>query len=244
MKTAEKFLYSKEDMKNPDFVPNWVIEEFHTFDQIVSDKTFPCTFGLAAHKRGELRYSYISQDDWSQLPKALEEFLTLFDKTDRLIRYGFFLFIEPEKEGKSLSYYRDYFWNVLNYLHEQDQADWPEQIPKDPDHAMWNFSFAGEPFFVFGNTPAYKQRKTRNLGKSLIMGFQPRRIFNGIEGTTEEGKKARETIRKRVEKWDQLPKHPNINHYGDPEHREWKQYFIGDDIKPIKGKCPFSHKVK
>ncbi|MFP3422417.1 YqcI/YcgG family protein, partial [Bacillus sp. SIMBA_161] len=23
---------------------------------------------------------------------------------------------------------------------------------------------------------------------------------------------------------------------------EWKQFFIGDDVEPVKGKCPFSHK--
>ena len=229
-------------MENPELAPNWVIEEYRNFKNVVTDKTFPCTFGMAGEKKGELRYSYISHDDWSNLPKALEEFMALFDESEKLIRHGFFLFVEPEKEEKSLDYYRDYFWKILQYLHEKDAAPWPGNIPKDADHHLWNFSFAGEPFFIFGNTPAYKQRKTRDLGNSLILGFQPRRIFAGLEGTVKSGKLSREKIRDRVEKWDRLPKHPNISHYGDPDHREWKQYFIGDDIKPIQGNCPFHHR--
>lgn len=161
-----------------------------------------------------------------------------------IVRRGFFLFVEPECEEQSLEYYRDYFWKVLQYLHENDKETWPKQIAKDPDHYLWEFSFGGEPIFAFGNAPAYKQRKTRHLGNSLVIGFQPRTIFDGLEGDRPKGAYSRQTVRERVEKWDQLPKHPNISHYGDPNHREWKQYFIGDDIEPIKGKCPFLHKIE
>ncbi|MDL4840559.1 YqcI/YcgG family protein [Aquibacillus rhizosphaerae] len=244
MTVKESYLLTKEDMVNPDIVPDWVIREYNTFHNVVTDKTFPCYFGMGAEKKGELRYSYISQDDWSQLPQTLKEFNGLFDESKPFIRHGFFLFVEPEQEEKSLEYYRDYFWNILQYLHEQDDKPWPADYPKDPDHHLWAFSFAEEPYFVFGNAPAYKQRKTRDLGNSLVLGFQPRKIFEGLEGTSKGGSMSREKVRERVEKWDNLPKHPNISHYGDYEHREWKQYFIGDDVKPIEGKCPFHHKDK
>lgn len=235
-------LLTQDNFKDPGSLPDWVVKEYHTFQDIVTDKTFPCTFGMAGQKKGELRYSYISHDNWSHLPATLEEFSDLFKNQERLIRHGIFLFVEPEKEGKSIAYYRQYFWNVLQYLHDNDQHDWPADYPKDPDHHLWAFSFANEAYFAFGNAPAYKQRKTRDLGNSLIIGFQPRRIFEGLEGTSESGIMSRKNVRERVEKWDQLPKHPNISHYGDPEHREWKQYFIGDDIEPIKGECPFQHR--
>jgi hypothetical protein len=188
-----------------------------------------------------LRYAYITKEDWSNLPEALESFIELFD-APKLIRHGLFVFVEPEKDEKPLEHYRENFWNILQYLHKVDTKPWPKDYPTDPDHHLWAFSFAEEPFFVFGNAPAYKQRKTRDLGNSLVLGFQPRRIFEGLEGTTKGGVMSREKVRERVEKWDGLPTHPNISHYGDPEHREWKQYFIGDDVKPIEGKCPFHHK--
>ncbi|AND37843.1 YqcI/YcgG family protein [Cytobacillus pseudoceanisediminis] len=241
MKTASKFLLTKEDMINPEIVPEWVIQEYKTFHDTVTDKTFPCYFGMTAEMRGELRYAYITQEDWSNLPEALESFIELFD-APKLIRHGLFVFVEPETDEKPLEHYREYFWNILQYLHKVDTKPWPKDYPTDPDHHLWAFSFAEEPFFVFGNAPAYKQRKTRDLGNSLVLGFQPRRIFEGLEGTSKGGIMSREKVRERVEKWDGLPTHPNISHYGDPEHREWKQYFIGDDIKPIEGKCPFHHK--
>lgn len=235
-------LFTKEDMVNLEKVPNWVKEEYETFRDIVTDQTFPCYFGMSGEKRGELRYSYITHDNWSHLPETIEAFIRLFDNQKRMIRHGFFLFVEPELEEKSVDYYRNYFWDILQYLHNKDTKPWPSDYPKDPDHHLWAFSFAEEPFFAFGNAPAYKQRKTRDLGNSLVIGFQPRRIFKGLEGTSEGGVMSREKVRERVEKWDHLPKHPNISHYGDPEHREWKQYFIGDDVEPIHGKCPFHYK--
>ncbi|PAQ16457.1 YqcI/YcgG family protein [Bacillaceae bacterium SAOS 7] len=242
MRVSTHSLLTQRDMNNEKLVPQWVVNEYQHFHQVVTDRTFPCTFGLTAEKKGELRYSYITHDDWSRLPQALESFIELFDPDKPLVRHGFFLFVEPEEEEKTLTYYRHYFWALLQYLHEVDPKPWPANYPKDPDHPLWAFSFAGEPFFIFGNAPAYKQRKTRDLGNSLVLGFQPRRIFDGLEGTSMNGQLSREKVRARVEKWDQLPKHPNISHYGDPDHREWKQYFIGDDIVPIIGKCPFQPK--
>lgn len=234
-------LLTKEDMEKQNELPEWLMKEYKTFEATVTDDTFPCYFGMKGQKKGELRYAYISQSDWRNLPQALEEFLALFNEATR-IKHGFFLFVEPFQEEGTLDDYQKQFWDILQYLHEQDPKEWPIDHPKDPEHFLWDFHFNGEPIFVFGNAPAYKQRKTRNLGNSLVLGFQPRTIFQGLEGTQKGGVMSREKVRERVEKWDQLPKHPDISHYGDPTHNEWKQFFIGDDIEPIKGKCPFMHK--
>lgn len=222
--------------------PEWFQKEYTTFHEIVTRIDFPCTFGMAGEKRGELRYSYITHEDWSHLPETLKAFHELFNQRAVVPRHGFFLFVEPEKNEQSLDYYRKYFWDILQYIHEHDESSWPAEYPVDPEHHLWTFCFDGKPYFAFGNAPAYKQRKTRDLGNSLIIGFQPRIIFKGLDGSTAMGNRSREAIRKRVEKWDRLPKHPNISHYGDEKHREWKQFFIGDDIKPIDGECPFKSK--
>lgn len=239
----QSYLLDNEGMKNRIDIPRWVSQEFENFSNVVLDPTFPCYFGLTALKKNELRYSFLSHDDWSHLPQTMQSFLELM-KERPVVRRGFFLFVEPEREECSIEHYRAYFWRVLQYLHEKDEQLWPKQIPKNPDHHLWEFSFGREPMFAFGNAPAYKQRKTRHLGNSLIIGFQPRIIFDGLEGDRPKGAYSRQMVRERVERWDQLPKHPNISHYGDPNHREWKQYFIGDDIEPIEGKCPFHHKTE
>jgi FPC/CPF motif-containing protein YcgG len=240
MQPTSYLLENNSIMERQD-LPSWLSDEFTTFASVVSDPTFPCYFGMTGLKKNELRYSFITHDDWSTLPATMLAFLELM-KERPLVRRGLFVFVEPEKEEKSLEYYRDYFWNILQYLHETDEHPWPAHIPQNPEHYLWEFSFGGEPIFAFGNTPAYKQRKTRDLGNCLVIGFQPRMIFEGLEGNMPKGAYSRQMVRERVEKWDGLPKHPNISHYGDPEHREWKQYFIGDDIKPIIGQCPFHHK--
>jgi FPC/CPF motif-containing protein YcgG len=103
---------------------------------------------------------------------------------------------------------------------------------------LWSSGFHGETYFIFGNCPAYKQRKTRDLGY-FVIGFQPRMIFEGLEGTSEWGSMSQEKVRERVAVWDDLPKHPDISHYGDPIHNEWKQFFIDDDIVSISGYVQF-----
>ena len=238
MQKRQSLLLTQKDISGNQQNPDWFHKEYATFRQIVTKKDFPCYFGQKAENKAELRYSYITHQDWSTLPDTLSDFLSLFDGTHET-RHGLFVFIEPEKEEKSLEYYRDYFWDILQYLHSQDPSSWPKEQPTDPEHHLWDFHFQNEPIFVFGNAPAYKQRKTRDLGNSLVLGFQPRRIFKGLEGTEPGGVMSREKVRERVEAWDNLPKHPDISHYGDPDHNEWKQFFIGDDAEPIKGKCPF-----
>lgn len=236
-----KALLTKEDFKTRDDLPAWLLTEYQTFHNTVTDKTFPCYFGMGGELGGELRYAYITRDDWSNLPNALKPFLKLFDNP-KLKRHGLFVFVEPFEIEGSLEEYRQEFWDILQYLHEVDGIDWPLDSPRDPAHYLWDFRFHGEPIFVFGNTPAYKQRKTRDLGNAMVLGFQPRKIFKGLTGTEKGGIMSREKVRERVETWDHLPKHPDISYFGDPTHNEWKQFFIGDDSEPIVGKCPFVHK--
>lgn len=152
------FLLTKDDFEQADHLPDWLLREYKTFSETVTDPTFPCFFGMTAQRRGELRYSYIEHDKWDHLPEAVESFLSLFTPENKT-RHGLFIFVEPESEEKSIDYYRSYFWDILQYLHEQDRFDWPAGAPKDPEHYLWDFHFAGEPIFAFGNAPAYKQRK-------------------------------------------------------------------------------------
>lgn len=234
-------LLTKEDFKTRDDLPEWLLQEYQTFHDTVMNKTFPCYFGVAAESGGDLRYAYVTQEDWTNLPKAIESFLELFENPKHK-RHGLFVFVEPFEVEGSIEDYRKQFWDILQYAHDVDEVEWPADSPRDPEHFLWDFHFHGEPIFAFGNAPAYKQRKTRDLGNSMVIGFQPRKIFKGLKGTEKGGIMSREKVRERVEVWDQLPKHPDISHFGDPTHNEWKQFFIGDDSEPIKGKCPFSHK--
>ncbi|GAF63387.1 hypothetical protein BTS2_0278 [Bacillus sp. TS-2] len=233
----QSLLLDQQSMKER-ALPSWFFKSYDEFKQVVLKNDFPCFFGRRAEKVGELRYSFLPHADWSELPRTLRQFLLLTQERP-LVRRGLFVFVEPEEKEQSLEYYRQYFWDVMQYLNIQDKKRWPLHTPSDPNHYLWSFCFDEQSIFAFANAPAYKQRKTRDLGQSMVIGFQPRIIFEGLEGTDLGGIQSRQAVRERVEKWDQIPKHPDISHYGDPNHHEWKQFFISDNCEPIKGGCPF-----
>lgn len=232
-------LLTKSDIKVDNSLPSWFIKEFKTFDEIVSKKDFVCHFGTMAHKKEELLFSYIDEKETHLLPNKLSDFLKI-SKNNPDKRHAWIVFVKPNKQFNDFDYSNKYFWNMLNYLHSQDSMDWPKDWPVDPEDPNWEFIYNQEPIFVSVNGPFYKNRITRNLGNSLIIIFQPRRIFKDISHKTTVGKKAISLIRSKVEKQENLPIHPDLGSYGDLDKREWKQYLITDDeIGANNLKCPF-----
>ncbi|MBE3571299.1 MAG: YqcI/YcgG family protein [Bacillales bacterium] len=228
-------MLTKEDLKRDDNIPEWLKNEYSYWEKVVSDSNFPCHFGTASERKGDLRYFYIENHDLSPLPDVLRKFLTLSRENEHN-KLALVVFVQPETPEQSFDYYEEYFWNILKYLNRHDKKEWPSNIPTNPDDPLWEFCFDGEPIFVSVNMPAYKNRITRNTGKSLILIFQPRRIFADITS------KAVNLIRSKVESIENLPSHPDLGKYGDENSREWKQYIITDDNNPRIGVCPFHPK--
>lgn len=231
-------LLTYKDITSTRKIPNWFLKEYKVFRDKILDTEFPCYFGTNAERAGHLRYTYIDRGDMSHLPTTLTKFLEL-SRSQHKTRYALALFVEPELYEKPLDFYKEQFWNLLQWLHKHDPKPWPEDMPQDPEHPRWEYCFAGEPMFVFSSTSAYRQRPSRNLGKSLILLFQPRRVFRGIEGGTPGGITARTKIRAKMLKYDGMPYHPEMGSYGDPSSFEWKQYFLPDGNTPVTEKCPF-----
>jgi FPC/CPF motif-containing protein YcgG len=108
----------------------------------------------------------------------------------------------------------------------------------EPDNDRWEFCFADTPMFVVCNTPAHRRRRSRS-GLGLTITFQPRWVFEGLEGDAPAGVKARRTIRARIDRYDTLPPSPRLGVYGAPGNREWRQYFLPDeDSAEPHGRCP------
>lgn len=217
--------------------PDWLKGVYNAFQGYVVQPEFPCDFGTSAALRGHLRYSYTQAKDLSQLPNTLSDFLRLSRSHPRT-RHALVLFEEPEIRELSLEEYRDRFWEILQYLHDKDPMEWPAQTPRAVDDPQWEFSFGGDSMFVFGSSPAYHLRRSRNLGPSLVLLFQPRRVFHGIEGGTTSGIAARERIRRKLRDYDDVADHPDMGAYSDESSYEWKQYFIPDDNQRVAGSCP------
>ncbi len=230
-------LLTKSDFTQENHLPHWLNKAYHDWTSTVSDNQFPCHFGIKAERDGHLRYTYCENHNFTELPQTLSEFLKL-SKENPSIRHALVLFVQPESHNLNYEYYNAYFWNILSYLHKRDVKDWPSDIPIDPHHPEWEFVYNEEPIFVSGNAPFYQNRLTRNLGDCLVMIFQPRRIFSDLSFTTPHGRKAIEVIKRKVEKIENMPYHPDLGGYEDPTKREWKQYLITDDSNSIKGSCP------
>lgn len=132
----------------------------------------------------------------------------------------------------------DDFWAILQALHDVDPEPWAEDTPRDPADPQWEYSFAGVPMFVFAGAPSYQRRASRNFGHSMVLLFQPRNVFTGIEGGTPAGIAARRQIRDRLAQWDTVPPHPDMGDYGDESNHEWRQYFLADDQSRVVEQCP------
>nr|WP_204699540.1 YqcI/YcgG family protein [Geomicrobium sediminis] len=222
---------------------DWAKDQFRRFchDLLSEADPFPCVLGVQGLKMGELEFTFVPKSDQNYEKLAGE--LSNYARTSRT--YGrntsFVAFFEPDVGMDSLEQYEKRFWNVLNQLHDFDNQPWPNDIPKHPDDALWEFSFMGEPMFVVCNTPAHQKRKSRHANTFMIT-FQPRWVFEDINGSTKRGRHIQDIVRSHLYSYDDVLPHPSLKWYGEKGSHEWKQYFLYDHNEPLEMKCPFHMK--
>jgi amino acid adenylation domain-containing protein len=236
-----KRLFRTDHPELPQDAPQWLAPALEVFRADVGHDEYPCHFGRNALHLGELFGTWVGADgDLSALRADLAAFL---DATRpfahrRMVLSAFFA---PEPGADHAAHGRR-FWSVLRALSDVDDRPWPDEIPLAPEHNRWEFSFHGVPMFVFAAAPTHVARRSRNLGPGLVMLFQPRNVFAGIEGGSPAGIVARRRIRDRLATWDAVEPHPFLGDYGDPSNFEWKQYYITDgDGGTMYEACPLNH---
>jgi len=220
--------------------PAWLADAYATFRTNVVDEGYPCYFGSQAERKGSLYYSLVCGSQIDHLPTTLQTFLRVcrdisHDKNNLVV------FFEPDPSPVTHAQHRDVFWNTLQYLSDHNPGPPPLPRQLDPLDPLWEFPFAGSLFFVVGVSPSYRLHRSRNLGPCLIMVFQPREVFQDGIMANAIGAKVRDSIRHRIQLWDGIPAHPNLNAYGHPGNLEWSQYFISDDNSKETGSCPLTH---
>ncbi|MFB9832656.1 YqcI/YcgG family protein [Actinoallomurus acaciae] len=222
-------------------LPDWgraCAEEL--MSNLLVEKSFPCTFAVAAAKKHTLRFGFIDSEKdpsrWGPLPDILGEYLRVYQDIDR--ETSLVVFFRPEEEPAGMSSYFSRFWDVLQYLHRKDTLPWPGEIPEDPGEPLWEFSFGGTPIFVVCNTPAHTRRRSRH-SSGMVITFQPRWVFEGLESGTPRGGAARRVIRNRIRRFDGMEPAPQLGDYGAEDNREWKQYFLPDGNEEEIHGCPF-----
>ncbi len=225
----------------PKGVPGWLAPAADHFVDRVSDRAYPCHFGRQSLGVGDVLGTWLGGDDAVvTLAASLASFLdTVAAEPKR--RAVLACFVEPALVADDHQANERAFWQLLHALHAADAQPWPADVALDPEEPAWEFCFQGQSMFVFAAVPSHHRRLSRSLGDSLVLLFQPRHVFDGIEGGTPPGDAARAIIRRRVAEWDLAPPHPAMGNYGDTENREWMQYFIDDDeTQPLPSRCPFA----
>ncbi|MGE5291013.1 MAG: YqcI/YcgG family protein [Micromonosporaceae bacterium] len=215
--------------------PWWTVS-LRAFKANLGRRNYPCYFGRLALEHGEL-FATFFEDSVKTLAASLTEFLDM-SRQHLESRMALAAFHRPYDQPVRELSYAERFWDVLQQLHDMDDSDWPADVPLQPENPAWEYSFHGVPMFVFAAAPTYARRASRNVGPGLVLLFQPRNVFNGIEGGTPRGIKARLVIRDRLSRWDTVPPHPDLADYGDPSNNEWRQYFIPDDQSRLYERCP------
>jgi FPC/CPF motif-containing protein YcgG len=232
------YLLDQDLEKRVEGLPGYFREALAPFRENVGDKAYPCYFGRRALQQGELFVTHVGKDAAGELAGTLAAFLDYVRATPQR-RQVLAAFAEPAGEQSHEDHARR-FWGILRWLHDNDPRAWPADVPGDPHDPAWEFSFNGTPMFVFAAAPTHELRRSRNLGDCLVLLFQPRNVFTGIEGGTRAGKVARRRIRDALDKWDIVPVHPSMGDYGDPSNFEWRQYFVPDGQSDMYPVCPLS----
>lgn len=221
----------------PRELPSWLAQSYARLRQDVMHPRYPCYFGTLAERRGEMFYSYVENKCITSLPDTMRTFAAL-SVQPQYLKNNIAIFFEPDPHPLSHVQYHRHFWDVLQYLHEQDRDPAVLSQP-DPADEAWEFTFASVQMFVVCACPSFQARHSRNLGPGMILLFQPRSVFVDKVTNRVIGAQARNEVRKRLKEWDELPAHPDLGFYGDPGNLEWKQYFLPDDNNPAVDKCPF-----
>lgn len=227
----------------------WQKEAFQQFESKMSDPVhlFPCIPATIGFKLGQFRYGFINNDPRSeQAADELAELLTAYgEQSHSFGNYtsliAFFHTPENIKENYNVADYRGLFWDVLSKVSSKDPTEWPEHIPSDPHHHVWEYCYGGEQYFMYCATPAHEKRQSRYF-PYFIFAITPRWVLTQFNAKPQAAVQIKAKIRERITAYDELDIHPDLHFYGSEDNYEWKQYFLNDDNTSTKdSKCPFAH---
>ncbi|WP_042142228.1 YqcI/YcgG family protein [Paucisalibacillus sp. EB02] len=218
------------------------------FELKIKDKgnPFPCIPATIGFSTNQLRYGFIIGDprknstvnELAFLLRVYSEKSNEFgDYTSLII---FYQLPEEIKKAYSVEEYEQLFWQQLIQLTEVDKLEWPEDIPVEANHPIWEFCFHGERYFMYCATPEHKNRRSRHF-ETMMLAITPRWVLQTFNKSKNRARKIKERVRKRLMDYDSIEVHPDLNSYGVADNYEWKQYFLRDDETTLSN-CPFHRK--
>nr|WP_264806862.1 YqcI/YcgG family protein [Cytobacillus sp. NCCP-133] len=206
------------------------------------EKPFPCIPATIGFGKNQLRYGFADDPREESSVKQVTALLKEFTEQSRKFGHYTSLIVfyktpEDLKDSFIVEKFELLFWQQLASISEIDEMEWPKEIPKDPYNPIWEFCFHGEKFFMYCATPAHKNRQSRHFD-CMMLAITPRWVLQEFMKKKSIAARMKEQVRKRLEKYDIITIHPDLNSYGAADNLEWKQYFLRDDNTRI-SKCPF-----
>ncbi len=225
--------------------PDWLHAAQRAFTEVLLDRDadYPCHFGVRGQQDGENWFTAV--EPGGEGPRGvggLAETLVAFQKQAWTgpKRQTLIVFAGPPDPAPELATHAEQFWSLLGRLTAADPRPWPADRTQNVTDPHWQWCFSGEPWFVFGASPAYHARRSRNLGPCLTVIFQVLRVFEGLDAMSVAGDRAKHKVRERLHTYDEVGPHP---HLGDTLHIpdfKWRQYMLPDDQQLLEPQsCPF-----
>ncbi len=235
-----------QDIAVEESLSTWQKEVLEQFKAKMTDKNdlFPCIPATIGFSLNQLRYGFLKDSIKHNTVQELAKLLGNF--TEHADEYGdytslivFYDLPEEVKKTYTVEQYEQLFWQQLNELVEYDEIEWPNEIPREAQHPLWEFCFHGERYFMYCATPAHSNRNSRSF-PTLMLAITPRWVFQKFN-KTKHADKIIHQVRTRLQEYDTISRHPELRTYGDEDNFEWKQYFLRDENITL-AKCPFHNK--
>ncbi|UQZ36627.1 hypothetical protein C2I18_25680 [Paenibacillus sp. PK3_47] len=231
----------KEIEESGHALEDWKREAYRLFAFKMSDRKalFPCIPATQAFALGHLRYAFMPAPSQESAGEKLAEAIAEYGRSSRTFGdySSLVVFFEAEEEIREVTGYETLFWDLLSRASTVDPSPWPEDIPEDPEQAMWEFCCDNERYFVYCGTPAHTSRQSRNF-PYFMLALTPRWVLDHWNANPHKAAAIAPRIRARLAAYDTIPAHPELKQYGSEGNLEYKQYFLRDDDTSAGG-CPF-----
>lgn len=208
------------------------------FEHFILEEDHPCIMAQTVFSLDKVDFhqydTFGSRETAKEMLADLKNYIAAYDFESN----DFLTFLAGfgGKQEYSEEEFERLLWQQLQYLHEEDEADWDEAVSADPESKNFSFSLGGKAFYIVGLHPN-SSRKARQapfpaVAFNLHWQFEKLREMNSYH-------KVRDKIRERDAEL-QGSMNPMLEDFG--ESSEAKQY-SGRQVDES-WKCPFHSKKK
>lgn len=232
-----------EEYNAPSPFDKWKKDAFQHFINKMSDKIhpFPCIPATIGFQLNHLRYAFIHNPEQEASIHQLADILRNYGILSRTTgSYASLIIFFEKTYSKSIEDYEKLFWKVMSKLNAMDEKAWPKNVSQIPHDPTWEFCFHGEAYFVYCATPEHSLRQSRYF-PYMMLAVTPRWVLKSFHDKNPS-KKIRSQIRERLNVYDTISPHPELNFYGNDNNYEWKQYYLRDDQTSLP-QCPFKKSI-